>query len=77
VAVYSVNRQQNWRIGSGKSIENIEVYLKESGFEIAPKKYQFAFFDKRGQPVESGKSRYKGKRYLGQNKYIFSSALEV
>jgi hypothetical protein len=45
VTLYSVNRQQNWRIGSGKEYRSIPVYLKESGLEIAPNKCQLCIFD--------------------------------
>jgi hypothetical protein len=48
VAGFSVNRYS--RIGLSevkKSIQNIEVSLKESGLEIAPMKYQLCIFDKK------------------------------
>jgi hypothetical protein len=48
VAGYSVNRHS--RIGLSeveKSIQNIEVYLNESGLEIAPKKRQLRIFNKK------------------------------
>jgi hypothetical protein len=76
VAVYLANR--NSRIGVSevdKSIQSIEVYLKESGLETAPKKCQLCIFNKKrgggGQPVESGKSWYKGKRFLRSNQLNF------
>jgi hypothetical protein len=43
VAVYSFNRYS--RIGVEKSIQSIELYLKESGLEIEPKKCQLCIFD--------------------------------
>jgi hypothetical protein len=46
-AVYSVNRYS--RIGISeveKSIQSIELYLKENNLEIEPKKCQLYIFDK-------------------------------
>jgi hypothetical protein len=48
VAVYSVARHSSigvWEVE--KSIQIIEVYLKESGLEIAPNKCQLCIFDKK------------------------------
>jgi hypothetical protein len=52
VAVYSVTRYSSngvWEVE--KSIQSIEVYLKESGMEIAQKKCELCIFDeKRDSP---------------------------
>jgi hypothetical protein len=56
VAVYSGNSHS--RIGvseAGESIQNIQVYLKESGLEITPNKFQFCIFGKKKGGTSDGK----------------------
>jgi hypothetical protein len=68
VAVYSVNRYS--RIGASeleKSIQSIEVYLKESGLEIATKKCQLYIFDKkRNSQWRVGNHGARGKGFFCQ-----------
>jgi hypothetical protein len=52
VKVYSVNRCSRISV-SEKNIRNVEVYLKESGLEIAPKKCQLSVFNKKGTALWS------------------------
>jgi hypothetical protein len=74
VAVYSVARLSCIGVSEvEKSIQSIQVYLKESGLEIAPNKCQLCIFDKKGTAdeewvitVEGGKiTSVKLIRFLG------------
>jgi hypothetical protein len=63
VAVYSVNRHS--RIGVSEveeSIQSIQVYLKESGWEIAPNKCQLRIFDKKGTADREWKITVQGEK---------------
>jgi hypothetical protein len=53
-----------WKL---KSIQNIEVYLQESGLEIAPNKCQLCIFDKkRDSQWTVGNHGTKGKGFFIQ-----------
>ncbi|PNF30200.1 hypothetical protein B7P43_G08428 [Cryptotermes secundus] len=63
VAIYSVHRCS--RIGVAeveKSIQSIELYLKESGLEIAPKKCQLCIFDKKGTTEGEWEIKVQGEK---------------
>jgi hypothetical protein len=54
VVVYSVKRRNRFGVSEvEKNIESIEVYLKQSGLEIAPKKCQLCIFNKKGTALWS------------------------
>jgi hypothetical protein len=78
VEVYSVNRHNRNDISEvEKSIQSIQVYLKESGLETAPNKCELCIFyyKKKGQMMENSKSQRKG--FFGQIDYIFGSAVKI
>jgi hypothetical protein len=49
-----------------KSIQSIEVYLKESGLEIAPMKCQLCIFDKKGRANGEWEITIQGGAFFGQ-----------
>jgi hypothetical protein len=74
VAVYSIARHSSIGVAEvEKSIQSTEIYLKESGLEIAPNKCQLCIFDKKGKPMEIGISRYEEKRFLQTKSIKFLS----
>jgi hypothetical protein len=61
-AVHSVMRRSRIGVSEvGKSIQYIQVYLKESGLEIEPNKFQFPLFSVKKRGIADGEWKIMAK----------------